>query len=171
MDDSFCTTSVVTGEPIDLSSTLFVDDTAKRVAGSTLGEVKAKAERVESKLRDVAQSAGVALNMDKKVSVVHLCGRNAVVQARKLNQQFVATGSTEMGVIAREARYLGPVIHHMECFFPERARRIEAASRAFRIFGSFWTSNAGKPIRVLIFRAVVVTTLFSAITAFFPGQD
>ena len=47
VDDSFCTTSTVTGEPIDLSSTLFVDDTAKRVAGSTLGEVNARAERVE----------------------------------------------------------------------------------------------------------------------------
>eukprot|EP00972_Heterocapsa_arctica_P075638 11157623-Heterocapsa_arctica.AAC.1 len=73
-----------------------------------------KSSLVSKSLHLHASTADFVLNDYKPVNVVHLGGKKAVYEARRPNQQFSRTGVSDLGVIAREDRYLGPVIHHLE---------------------------------------------------------
>eukprot|EP00972_Heterocapsa_arctica_P115747 16449485-Heterocapsa_arctica.AAC.1 len=153
---SYVTNSVITGKVIDLSATIFGLTTLLKGSQASLLR--------KSVLSPLVFHNPCVCMLALLILFLMAPIKQAVTEARRLNQQFARTGVSDLGVIAREATYLGPVIHHQESLFPERTRRLEAAARAFRAFGGYWTSKASKSIRVLIFRAVVITTLLDATT-------
>jgi hypothetical protein len=65
-----------------------------------------------------------------------------------------------------EARYLGPYIHVSNNFDNELVRRSAAMCRIFWIWRKFWPSASPYKFRVLIFRAIIISTLFSCVTAY-----
>ena len=141
IDSSLVAKSVLSGEKIDLATTVFVDDVARRVVAENFSELVSKSTAVTQKLREKAEDTGLALNSSKLESVITLKGAHT-----RAAKNYVANRAASLegvfGSIRRESRYLGPVIHHLSSFRPERERRISAANTAFYTMGKFWRSSS-----------------------------
>ena len=70
------------------------------------------------------------------------------------------------GRAAKSARYLGPHLHWDYRTSVERKLRIQAARRAWMDYKSFWYKAVDLSAKTILYRAVVFSTLVSALSAF-----
>eukprot|EP00974_Lingulodinium_polyedra_P125072 11193131-Lingulodinium_polyedra.AAC.1 len=58
------------------------------------------------------------------------------------------------GAVKREARYLGPLLHHGGAAFPEITRRIAAATAAYYSYARLWNAKVDFRFKKLVFVCV-----------------
>eukprot|EP00969_Alexandrium_andersonii_P252470 11157530-Alexandrium_andersonii.AAC.1 len=73
---------------------------------------------------------------------VRFAGRGAYAYQRAL-----FTGRYDVGTVCMEARYLGPVLHYMNCNDPELERRLSAAKNAWAMLRAFWYRAVDAPFK------------------------
>ena len=69
-------------------------------------------------------------------------------------------------VFTSEARRLGPYLNINNTFDTEPVRPVAAASRLWWIWRRCWSSSAPWKLRLLVFKHIGVSTLFSSVVAF-----
>eukprot|EP00971_Amphidinium_carterae_P042506 835517-Amphidinium_carterae.2 len=158
--------SVVTDLPIDVGTTLFVDDISRRIVSTNLNEIEVIADEVDANLKLHSQKVNLHTNDSKKATLLSLAGVGSHRDAIGLQQRLQQGGKSSLGEPVRQSRYLGPQLHYMSSFTPERERRIAATKRIFAIYWRFWMSDADIRLKRLVFQSVVMSTLFSAVSSF-----
>ena len=82
-------------------------------------------------------------------SIANLYGKGSSYTLRELFERQLIQGK-----LLKEARYLGPMVHHSGSFFPERQRRVAADNRVWTSFRSFYLSATPWRPRLLMFKAL-----------------
>lgn len=111
---------------VHLSSTVFVDDTAVRLAAEDVGTLFQDASACSLALSAAIGHAGMVRNVDKEERIVSFVGRGAQSSYRDVLADY---GSYKLA-----ARYLGPYIRYDVGSAGEIGRRIDAASKAWLDF-------------------------------------
>ena len=149
-------------QEIDASTSAFVDDVAKRIAGTTVAVIVRKSRHVSGSLARVAADAGLAVNDDKMEAVVSaLFGAGALLKSFKKSMK--TKGSTAIGNFEQAALYLDPLLNQYLNFFAERHNRVATADRALSAMRHFWSAGTQKEVKLLIFPAVVLSVLSSGV--------
>lgn len=146
---------------VSCSSTVFVDDLATRLASRTPQHLLRLAERSSEVLDRSLDSIGIVQTADKAESVPSFLGSGS--------RSILKDAASQPGRFAREARYLGPYLHWGFSTSFERDRGIAAALRAWHIF-HFWFKHVSIKFKMVVLRAVVLSTLISGLAAF-PLSD
>ena len=149
---------------VSCSSTVFVDDIATRLASGTPQHLLRLAVRSSEVLGRSLDSIGIVQDADKAESVPSFLGSGS--------RSILKDAASQPGRFAREARYLGPYLHWGFSTSLERDRRIAAALRAWHDFSPFWFKPVSMKFKMVVFRAVVLSTLISGLAAFpLTGTD
>jgi hypothetical protein len=155
--------SPIDDELINTSATIFADDAGATVTGDSIEQLTLNDTRDDKTFDKHHLIIGLRQNTDKAVRQIKLFGEGAtkINRAAKNNDNKIGDK-----VYVSEARYLGPYLHIENTFDNEMVRRIAAMSRAFWLWRKFWHSVAPAKLRILIFRALIVSLLFSCVTAY-----
>ncbi len=98
LDANFTVDSIVIGFPVNASSTVFVDDIARRHAAATFTELVRLNRTTDKYLSEVCSLAGLGLNREK-MEVVVSCwsGPGSVTTARSIANTMRIHGTTALG--------------------------------------------------------------------------
>ncbi len=119
-DNRLTTNSIVDNEPIDLASTIYVDDIAKRTVATSFAELVRLNCTADRELTKLCKDAGLGLKGDKKETIVtSRTGFGSASTARKLASNTKQHGTTALGKVYKHARYLGPHLYASASFIAE----------------------------------------------------
>ena len=152
------TSSVVTQQPINTASTCFVDDLATCVPLPGFRGAKAKIQQCTSALDEALRDIGVVQNSDKREALLLFLGQGSRQAMRQLTWESQA-------LFKQQARYLGPHLQWRGLVSPEVTRRVSAARSAWWAYRRFWFARCDFDFKILVFRAVVASTLCSGLVA------
>lgn len=114
-EPSYVAHSPLKGRQVDVAATVFVDDTADRVAARMAPTLARRAEASQEALRATAQDTGMALNDEKRQVLLDLVGAGPVQTGRQLLQCSPAQLKVLHGRVTA-ARYLRPQVHYRSAF-------------------------------------------------------
>lgn len=160
--------SVLPGEDIavDISMTVFVGDVAKRVAGVDEAQIVEQVQRATMVLDEVASVVQLKQNHDKRENVATLCGRGSAAMARRWRRAQMQVGEAPISLMKMAARYLGARLCYDFSYTIERKHRTDAAARAYYRLKGLWGQVMPFAYKRMVFVAVCLSTLVSAVTAF-----
>jgi len=151
--------SPITGNMVQTSTTIFVDDIGKTSAIGDISQLCNYITALNSDLDDSLSITGCTQNTNKQEFVARLFGPGSFPITRQLQERFPQSFRTS-------ARYLGPMLSWNSGATVEVDRRCKSARAAWFIFRKFWFSRNDTRFILLVFRAVIFSILTSGLTAF-----
>lgn len=149
-DTSLVARGVVTGRPMYMGVTAFVDDVAAAHTVDKPEDLRDRVLRAADRFDYHLAAMGTTQNREKNVTMAHVSG----LVSRKVLRELVKERTA-----APHARYLGPMLRYDGGDKTELEQRVRAAERFLAGHGRFH-------MRMLVFRSVVEASLLSGLSAF-----
>jgi hypothetical protein len=153
----------VSGTTVNTSPTIFADDCGSSVTGLSIEELLMHDKRDDAIFDNELAAVGMRQCVDKAVRQIALFGEGdgRVLKSIANNNNTIA-GHT----FVPEARYLGPYLHICNGFDNELDRRLRAMGCLWWVWRRFWTSSAPFKLKKMIFKSIIISTLFYCAIAY-----
>ena len=149
----------ISGRCVDIATTKYADDLARRTAGKTVAETIANHKGA---IEDLSTALGENYLQHTGKLMILPCLRGD----RRASREATANTDGGLGQMQTASRYLGGMLHKDGSMAPERAARIQAMTSAWGTLRSFWTSKTSLKKRSYFFRATVFEAALAGCEAF-----
>ena len=128
------------------------------LADGSFAEVSLLATGASLSISDNLDPLGMTSNKNMEEMLIRFFGSDSLSAQRSMLD--LGNGGARTLV-----RYLGPHISWSGSAIQEVILRVQAASKAWYAYRGFWRASADKRFRRLVYRAIVISTLFSGLPA------